>query len=135
MFFEGGIQNIILLFLVGPAIVWGLCYVFKIALLVKFIVFSCYVSFAAIFYTVYVLSYIMRQDTGTDGMKSIANIIVEGSEGFFIAQYGTIFKLSFLFAFGITLTYYLRDNSQLLKQVNNSMSNTVLSLFIGICFM
>lgn len=135
MFFEGGIQNTIALFVVGPAAIWGLCYVFKITILVKFILFSSYVSFAAIFYTVYVLSYIMKQDTGTDAMKSIANIIVEGSEGFFIAQYGTIFKLSFLFAFGITLTYYFRDNSQLLKQVNNSMSNTMLSLFIGVCFM
>ena len=41
-------------------------------------------------------------------MQKIADYITEGSEGFFKAQYGTIFKLSFLFAVAIFLMYYLK---------------------------
>ena len=42
-------------------------------------------------------------------MQKISNCIEEGSEGFFRAQYGTIFKLSFLISFMIMFVYYTRE--------------------------
>lgn len=104
-------------------------------MLAKFIFSALYVATCALFYSLFVLAWILEQDTGTQQMKDIAGWIVEGSEGFFSAQYSTIFKMSFFFAAGITLTYYVRDNSQLIHEINDSMSNTGLSLFIGGCFM
>lgn len=43
-------------------------------------------------------------------MQKIAGYITEGSEGFFKAQYGTIFKLSFVFALAIFLMYWLKGS-------------------------
>ena len=39
-------------------------------------------------------------------MIKIAEYITEGSEGFFSAQYGTIFRLSFIFASMIFTMYW-----------------------------
>jgi len=58
----------------------------------KFVIISIYISCCALGYSVYILNYIFVQDAGSASMQEIANTIVEGSEGFFIAQYGTIFK-------------------------------------------
>jgi Na+/H+-translocating membrane pyrophosphatase len=52
-----------------------------------------------------VLNWIMKKDKGSAEMQKIAEYITEGSEGFFKAQYGTIFKLSFVFAIAIFLLY------------------------------
>ena len=48
----------------------------------------------------------MRKDQGSEAMREISDNIQEGSEGFFQAQYGTIFKLSFAVALGIMVVYY-----------------------------
>jgi Na+/H+-translocating membrane pyrophosphatase len=53
-----------------------------------------------------VLNWIMKKDKGSPEMQKISDYIMEGSEGFFIAQYGTIFKLSFVFAIAIFLLYW-----------------------------
>lgn len=42
-------------------------------------------------------------------MQEIADPIREGSEGFFMTQYGTIFKLSFLCSIGLFFIYAVRD--------------------------
>jgi Na+/H+-translocating membrane pyrophosphatase len=42
-------------------------------------------------------------------MQEIADTIREGSEGFFMTQYGTIFKLAFLTAIGLFFIYAIRD--------------------------
>lgn len=42
-------------------------------------------------------------------MQEIAEPIREGSEGFFMTQYGTIFKLSFACSIGLFLIYAMRD--------------------------
>ncbi len=42
-------------------------------------------------------------------MQDIAEVIREGSEGFFITQYGTIFKFAFLTSIGLFFMYATRD--------------------------
>jgi len=42
-------------------------------------------------------------------MKEVADPIREGSEGFFITQYGTIFKLAFLSSIGLFFIYAIRE--------------------------
>ena len=54
-------------------------------------------------------------------MQKIAKYITEGSEGFFLAQYGTIFKLSIIFCVGIMLIYFMRSPPT--KQSNNNTTN------------
>ncbi len=44
-------------------------------------------------------------------MQEIALCIQEGADGFFVAQYGTIARLSGVFAFFIVLLYYTRAQS------------------------
>ncbi len=56
----------------------------------------------------WMLGWILEKDTGTQAMKDISNPIKEGSEGFFMTQYGTIFKFAFLVAVGLFLIYLNR---------------------------
>lgn len=75
----------------------------------------------------------MKSDAGTYEMQKIANFITEGSEGFFRAQYGTIFKLSFIFAIIIMALYYTKDENN--PQVEQLISNRAMALLTGISFM
>ena len=66
----------------------------------------------------------------------MAKYIQEGSEGFFAAQYGTIFKLSFVFCMLIMLVYYLRE-PLVLKIANKpvfTISSATMCIFSGISF-
>lgn len=42
-------------------------------------------------------------------MQEVADPIKEGSEGFFVTQYGTIFKLALACSIGLFFIYMLRD--------------------------
>lgn len=55
------------------------------------------------------LGWILDKDIGPRGMQEIAEPIKEGSEGFFMTQYGTIFKLAFATSIGLFFIYNLRD--------------------------
>ena len=55
------------------------------------------------------LGWILDKDIGPRSMQEIAEPIREGSEGFFLTQYGTIFKLAFSTAIGLFLIYNLRE--------------------------
>lgn len=46
----------------------------------------------------WMLVWILKKDVGDEDMLEVANPIKEGSEGFFITQYGTIFRLAFIFS-------------------------------------
>ena len=48
--------------------------------------------------SMWMLVWILKKDVGDEEMLEIANPIKEGSEGFFITQYGTIFRLAFIFS-------------------------------------
>ena len=69
---------------------------------------SLTISLLAMVYSVWILIWIMKKDSGTPEMLKISKYITDGSEGFFKAQYTTIFKLSFVFCFIIMIIYYTR---------------------------
>lgn len=84
-------------------------------------------------YALIVFVWIIKKDSGTEEMRMLADSITDGSEGFFVAQYGTIFKLSFIFSFIIMIIYYTRSISH--DQMHQMMSNFSMALFSGISFM
>lgn len=67
------------------------------------------VSLMFIGISLHMLGWILDKDIGTRSMQEIAEPIKEGSEGFFMTQYGTIFKLAFCTAIGLFFIYSMRD--------------------------
>ena len=55
---------------------------------------------------------ILKKDIGPRAMQDIAEVIREGSEGFFVTQYGTIFKYAFLTQIAIFIMYAMRELPQ-----------------------
>ena len=66
-------------------------------------VFFLFVSF-------WMLVWILRKDVGTQSMLKVSEPIREGSEGFFMTQYGTIFKLAVLTAAVLFVVYLNRGD-------------------------
>lgn len=61
-----------------------------------------------------VISYIMlceilSKPVGPRAMQEIAEVIREGSEGFFMTQYGTIFRYAGVTSFGLFIMYLFRE--------------------------
>jgi H(+)-translocating pyrophosphatase len=102
---------------------------------VRFLSVVLLVALEALIYSFKVLAWIMNQDGGTAEMRNIADIIVEGSEGYFLAQYGTIFKLSLVFATCLFLGYAFKDNSFIIKEMNEGIGSFGLALFTATTFM
>jgi len=72
--------------------------------------FSAWVlSIVFLLISLWILCEILKKDTGPRNMQDIAEVIREGSEGFFITQYGTIFKYAFITAIGLFIMYATRD--------------------------
>lgn len=77
---------------------------------------SSLISFAAWNFSIlfivisgWMLCEILNKDVGPKAMQDIAEVIREGSEGFFLTQYGTIFKYAFLTSIGLFFMYAMRD--------------------------
>lgn len=66
-------------------------------------------SILFIFISLWILCEILNKDVGPKAMQDIAEVIREGSEGFFITQYGTIFKYAFLTSIGLFFLYAFRE--------------------------
>ena len=118
---------------VTPILIFSLLHIFNINYSLKFIIMSVVFALIFLLYALTVFVWIIQKDSGTEEMQALAESITEGSEGFFIAQYGTIFKLSFIFAFIIMFIYYTRSIQH--DQMHQMMSNLSMSLFSGISFM
>ena len=56
-----------------------------------------------------ILCEILKKDVGPRSMQEIAEVIREGSEGFFVVQYGTIFKFAGFTSIGLFVMYYMRE--------------------------
>lgn len=73
----------------------------------------CFTAFtiAAMFigFSIWLLGQILDHNTGTRGMQEVADPIREGSEGFFMTQYGTIAKLAVACSVGLFFIYTLRE--------------------------
>lgn len=90
-------------------------------------------SIVALIYSVILLIDILSKDTGDDRMLEIANAIREGSEGFFITQYTTIFHLSLVFGVAIFLFYLGREVTPD-EIIKNILGTTFISVIIVISF-
>lgn len=56
-----------------------------------------------------ILCEILQKDIGPRSMQDVAEVIREGSEGFFMTQYGTIFKFAGGTGVGLFFMYLFRD--------------------------
>jgi len=52
---------------------------------------------------------ILKKDVGPRSMQEIAEVIREGSEGFFVTQYSTIFKYASMTSVALFVMYYFRE--------------------------
>ena len=75
--------------------------------IIAFVAFIVSLMFIGI--SIWMLGWILDKDVGPRSMQEIAEPIKEGSEGFFMTQYGTIFKLAFVCAVGLVGIYMCRD--------------------------
>lgn len=75
--------------------------------MISFTAFIASIVFMGI--SVWMLVEILKKDSGPKAMQDIAEVIREGSEGFFVTQYGTIFKYAFLTSFGLFIMYACRE--------------------------
>jgi hypothetical protein len=66
------------------------------------------ISLVFIGVSLWMLCWILDKDQGSRSMQDISDPIKEGSEGFFITQYGTIFKLALVCAGLLFLVYMQR---------------------------
>ncbi len=73
-----------------------------------------------------ILCWILDKDPGSRAMQDISDPIKEGSEGFFITQYGTIFKLAFGCSVFLFFLYLYRSPAQ---------QDSPLYLYVGNVFM
>ena len=97
-------------FFVAPPIVIFLFSLFVSSLTAHVIAFGALVvSFAFMIFSVWILCEILDKDQGSREMQDVSDPIKEGSEGFFITQYGTIFKLALVCSFLLFLVYLSRS--------------------------
>lgn len=132
-FDEKEIQNIKIGLIAVPII---LMIFLNIIIQTKTILIICAVnifSLLALIYSLYILIDILSKETGNDRMLEIADAIREGSEGFFMTQYTTIFQLSIVFGISIFLFYIGREVTpdDILK---NILGNTVITFIIVFSF-
>ena len=92
------------------------------------------VSCGFIVFSLWLLGQILDNSCGTRAMQVIAEPIREGSEGFFITQYGTIFKFSFACAVGLFFIYAVRDPIPG-SELNTYFSTTGMAFITSISFL
>jgi H+-translocating diphosphatase len=75
--------------------------------MISFSAFTISITFIGV--SINMLCEILRMDVGPRSMQEIAEIIREGSEGFFVTQYGTIFKYAFITSGMLFVMYAFRE--------------------------
>ena len=97
-------------FLVSPIAIIVAFYMFVSNSTSSMISFTAWVtSIVFICISFVMLCEILKKDTGPRAMQDIAEVIREGSEGFFVTQYGTIFKYAFLTSALLFIMYAFRE--------------------------
>jgi inorganic pyrophosphatase len=110
-------------FFLGPTVAVGLFALFISSSTSNLIAFFAFVNaIQYIIFSLWLLGWILEKDIGPRSMQEVAEPIKEGSEGFFMTQYGTIFRLAFLSAIGLFVIYNFRE------QVPGSELNNYFSL-------
>ena len=94
---------------VSPLVLIMLFYMFISSSTSNIIAFTALViSLVFVAISMWILCWILDKDCGSRAMQDISDPIKEGSEGFFITQYGTIFKLAVVCACLLFLVYLQR---------------------------
>ena len=93
------------------------------------------ISVVFILISIWMLCWILDKDPGDRAMQDISDPIKEGSEGFFITQYGTIFKLAFAFSFFLFLLYLYRPPVSDSSPLHNYISGPFMALITSISFL
>ena len=91
----------------GSILIFAIIISNSTANLIGFTAFA--VSLGFIVFSIWLLGQILDNSAGTKAMQDVADPIREGSEGFFMTQYGTIFKLSFVCSIGLFFIYAVRE--------------------------
>src|SRR3569833_1754490 len=68
-------------------------------------------------------------------MKDVSDPIREGSEGFFITQYGTIFKLAFACSIGLFALYTIRSPASEDSPLHQYVGKTFMAFMTSISFL
>ena len=96
--------------LIAPIGFIAVFYVFVSQSTSSLISFSAWIfSIVFIIIAIGMLCEILKKDCGPRSMQDVAEVIREGSEGFFVTQYGTIFKYAFLTSIGLFIMYAMRE--------------------------
>eukprot|EP00917_Polyrhabdina_sp_WS-2016_P010403 GHVP01022958.1.p1 GENE.GHVP01022958.1~~GHVP01022958.1.p1 ORF type:complete len:850 (+),score=148.74 GHVP01022958.1:1495-4044(+) len=123
---------------------WSLCSAvvlfFCISSLVSWFVFEEHVtsylclvfcvSFGAVAFAFWLLAWILAADCGTQKMKTVAEAIKQGSEGFFVVQYGAIFRLSLVASILLFFLYFFRDTVE-----TTGLPSWKMALMTSMCFL
>src|SRR3954468_13098888 len=88
--------------------------------------FALTISLVFVTISMWILCWILDKDQGSRAMQDVADPIKEGSEGFFITQYGTIFKLALVTSVVLFFVYLNRSPAT---------GNSDLHLYVGNAFM
>ena len=84
--------------------------------------------------SIWLLGWILDNETGPRSMQEVAETIKEGAEGFFKTQYGTIFKLAFLCSILLFAIYCFRDPVPG-SELNSYFSVTSMACIMAISFL
>jgi Na+/H+-translocating membrane pyrophosphatase len=99
------------------------------------ICFSAFIiSICFILISMWILCDILTKDVGPRAMQEIAEVIREGSEGFFVTQYGTIFKYAFITSAGLFGMYAMREIPAKSK-LNTYFSPLSMALITSVSFL
>ena len=122
------------MFLSGPTciITFALFISSSMSNLIAFSAFVTSLMFVGI--SIWMLGWILDKDIGPRSMQEIAEPIKEGSEGFFMTQYGTIFKLAFVCAAGLVGIYLCRDPIPG-SELNSYFSISSIAIITGCSFL
>jgi len=93
------------------------------------------ISFSFILFSIWLLCEILDKDQGTRAMQDISDPIKEGSEGFFITQYGTIFKLAAVCSVLLFLVYLQRSPASGQSQLHNYLGTYSMAFITSFSFL
>jgi Na+/H+-translocating membrane pyrophosphatase len=93
------------------------------------------ISLVFIAISLWMLCWILDKDQGSRAMQDISDPIKEGSEGFFITQYGTIFKLALVCALLLFLVYLQRAPAGGESKLHLYLGTTSMALITSISFL
>jgi Na+/H+-translocating membrane pyrophosphatase len=101
--------------------------------MIAFMAWNCSIAFIGI--SMWMLCWILAKDAGPKVMQDVSDPIREGSEGFFVTQYGTIFKLAFVFSGSLFCLYMTRSPASPNSPLKAYLSDTFMAFMTSFAFL